>query len=379
MKAMEKVEKVIMTVTGPLAPEEVSGLVLCREWLLNDQSQLHMAEPIGPMERIELCNLAKIRRYPLSCFQNLHLNYEDALRELSALPRGSLVLVTTPPQFRHGHGHETLKALARDTKQHLVVGTVPPNTLPEVAVASVLSDLAIDGGPGFIGELEGTDLESLKVAVEAQRQCEAPILIVGDVSKEAWEVLRNAHTAQCAFFDVSSNSEVGLRELETKGFIGFSAPHCGSDVSWHDYCCRRPCRTEMDFRTRTKSLVASGLRFRMDLSAFGGTGLSYGLELSERDSERLRSNAMTFLSYPWAAPIAPEKVLHDIQCHWCGTTKREGEHFSKMGFDYCSPRCIAQHRKADFDPVACEPKRERHCCSACQAPRCSKPCVLWRH
>ena len=29
-----------------------------------------------------------------------------------------------------------------------------------------------------------------------------------------------------------------------------------------------------------------------------------------------------------------------------------------MGFDYCSPRCIAQHRKADFDPAACEPKRE---------------------
>ena len=168
----------IMTVRGPLAPEEVSGSVLCREWLLNDQSELHMAEPI---ERIELANLAKIRRYPLSCLQNLHLNYQDALRELSALPRGSLVLVTTPPQFRHGH--ETLKALACEAGPHLVAGTVPPNMVAEVAVASVLSDLAIEGGPGFIGELQGTDVESLKVAVEAQRRCQAPILIVGNVSQ----------------------------------------------------------------------------------------------------------------------------------------------------------------------------------------------------
>ena len=89
----------------------------------------------------------------------------------------------------------------------------------------------------------------------------------------------------------------------------------------------------------------------------------------------------------WGSP----EVLHEIECHWCGKTwlsrrsvcfflavvcatrKPDGEHFSKMGphsdlicallaqrnpavttgFDYCSPGCIAKHRRVDFEPSTC--------------------------
>eukprot|EP00434_Breviolum_minutum_P045625 symbB.v1.2.040947.t2/scaffold7677.1/size9936/1 len=79
-------------------------------------------------------------------------------------------------------------------------------------------------------------------------------------------------------------------------------------------------------------------------------GLAYALELVCHAGRteavgQLAANAVAFLSYPWVAPVAPEKITYEIPCHWCGTMKLEGEHFSKMGFEYCSPRCIAKHRQ----------------------------------
>ncbi|CAJ1335772.1 unnamed protein product [Effrenium voratum] len=126
-----------------------------------------------------------------------------------------------------------------------------------------------------------------------------------------------------------------------------------------DYPGRRPLRTEPDFVEAVKAcgvnaLISSGLRFRTDLTAFGGPGLAHALDLLKHagvSTENVWANALSFLSFPWVAPAKPEKVTRQIECHWCGTRKMEGEHFSKMGFDYCSPSCIAKHRRAEFDPT----------------------------
>eukprot|EP00913_Durusdinium_trenchii_P014423 g13529.t1 len=106
----------------------------------------------------------------------------------------------------------------------------------EVQVASVVTDLAAGIGqfwPGFIGEIEGTDLGALAVAVEAQRRSQAPILITGEVSDDAFRILDDAIWRRCAFFDVPS--EPALIEIQARGaLIGFSAPPGAADVSWQD-------------------------------------------------------------------------------------------------------------------------------------------------
>ncbi|CAJ1401139.1 unnamed protein product [Effrenium voratum] len=316
---------------------------------------------------VELGCLAKVRRWPLSSLQNLHLNKEDAAREVAHLGRNALVAVTTPSNFRRPGALAALQQVAAEAKIHIVVGTLPPVEVDfETQISAVLSDLACgfpsaastdakNLWPGFVGEVSGLDLAQLAVAFEAQRRQGVPVLVAGAVSRGILNfpvVWRH-----CAFFDVPTDSPMALKELQEFGaFVGFSA---GTDVAWQDYPGRRPLRTEPDFVEAVKAcgvnaLISSGLRFRTDLTAFGGPGLAHALDLLKHagvSTENVWANALSFLSFPWVAPAKPEKVTRQIECHWCGTRKMEGEHFSKMGFDYCSPSCIAKHRRAEFDPT----------------------------
>merc|ERR1712232_964061 len=94
-------------------------------------------------------------------------------------------------------------------------------------------------------------------------------------------------------------------------------------------------------------LLGSGLRFRTDLHAFGGSGLN---QVSEVLHSRLsRADAGTsfaevglgFLAYAWQPPAAaqPKKApppAGSVTCRWCSTVRSDGKHFNKMGFDYCT-------------------------------------------
>lgn len=374
---MDPIPLVVMSVVGPVPPDALTaGPVLCREWLLNDQSTLLRSSSqasLDPGDVVQLSRLSAVRRWPLSTLHNLHLNQEDALQAASTFVRehgaAGLILVTTPLQF--SLQPRTLLDITRETGMRIAVGTAPPQDLAdfETCVSAVVSNLAcgFSGSasteplrPGFIGEVPAENLELLAICVEAQLRSKAPLLLVGSVPREALTHLDRADWRKCAFFDVPDDSPVSTQEVQDRGaYVGFCAPPQAADVAWEDYPDRRPVRTEASFLEAigrvvpSRLLLATGLRFRCDLQAFGGSGLGYAVELLRRgsvDELQCRANAAEFLSYPWQAPIAPEKVLHEIECHWCGKTKPDGEHFSKMGFDYCSPGCIAKHRRVDFEP-----------------------------
>ncbi|CAE7265586.1 hypothetical protein AK812_SmicGene1884 [Symbiodinium microadriaticum] len=377
---MDPIPLVVMSVVGPVPPDALTaGPVLCREWLLNDQSTLLRSSSqasLDPGDVVQLSRLSAVRRWPLSTLHNLHLNQEDALQAASTFVRehgaAGLILVTTPLQF--SLQPRTLLDITRETGMRIAVGTAPPQDLAdfETCVSAVVSNLAcgFSGSasteplrPGFIGEVPAENLELLAICVEAQLRSKAPLLLVGSVPREALTHLDRADWRKCAFFDVPDDSPVSTQEVQDRGaYVGFCAPPQAADVAWEDYPDRRPVRTEASFLEAigrvvpSRLLLATGLRFRCDLQAFGGSGLGYAVELLRRgsvDELQCRANAAEFLSYPWQAPIAPEKVLHEIECHWCGKTKPDGEHFSKMGFDYCSPGCIAKHRRVDFEPSTC--------------------------
>eukprot|EP00439_Symbiodinium_sp_Y106_P040550 s4061_g4.t6 len=379
LPAMDPVPLVVMSV-GPVPLDALStGPVLCREWLLNDQSALlrtsSQAASLDPGDVVQLSRLSAVRRWPLSTLHNLHLNQEDALQAASTFVREhgpGLILVTTPLQF--SLQPRILLDITRETGVHIAVGTAPPQDLAEfeACVSAVVSDLAcgFSGSasteplrPGFIGEVPAENVDALAVCVEAQLRSKAPLMMVGSVPREALAHLDRADWRKCAFFDIPDDSPVSIQELQDRGaYVGFCAPPQAADVAWEDYPGRRPVRTEASFLEAIgrvaplRLLLATGLRFRCDLQAFGGSGLGYAVELLQRgsvDELQCRANAVEFLSYPWQAPKPPEKVLHEIECHWCGKVKPDGEHFSKMGFDYCSPGCIAKHRRVDFEPSTC--------------------------
>jgi len=401
-----------MTVTGPVAVGSMPPMrsISCREWLLNDQSALLQRQGEhkypAPGDRVELRNLTAMRRWPLATLNNLHLSKEDALQEMQGPAKQqygtSMIVVSTPRQFwtspMDPWSHAvSLQALSQETGMLVVGGTMPAPGRPasiddfETEVARLQTDLAVgfeaappQGGadrirPGLIGELPlgGDDLLTLRVCVEAQRRSRAPLLLSGPVSHEALAILEgtaglpgsggSCFWNSCAFFDVPSYSPVTVEQLAARGaFIGFSPPPATADIAWQDYVGRRPLRTEREFLEAVRSvasgnvLVSSSLRFRTDLAACGGPGLSYASELlltarqtgdaSLPQEEVLSSTSMSFLQYPWKPPPPPEKVEHLIECHWCGTQKKQGDHFSKLGFNYCTPKCLAQHRKADFAP-----------------------------
>eukprot|EP00933_Yihiella_yeosuensis_P058298 TRINITY_DN5869_c0_g1_i1.p1 TRINITY_DN5869_c0_g1~~TRINITY_DN5869_c0_g1_i1.p1 ORF type:complete len:468 (-),score=79.96 TRINITY_DN5869_c0_g1_i1:167-1399(-) len=391
-------EPVIMTVAGPMNPSEITGPILCREWLVNDQSALLSTEPTDEArpasgDRVELGRLNALRRWPTSALHNLNISLEDALRELSGSFRrrhnAGLVIVTTPRQFWHQASSRqeaaaSLQSIAQECKVPLVLGTAPPPTRPasadelEAEVAALLADLAMGFGgsesseekledkvkPGFIGEIELEDCSELmlKTCIEAQKQSQAPILFCGSVSRAAFTVLDDSGCIwrKCAFFDIPNDSPVSEAEISGKGaFIGFCPPQGGADIAWEDYPGRRLLRTEDEFLQRLASgpegrtLIGSGLRFRTDLEAFGGPGLCLSLDVLRNKKEKdevFRASALSFLQYPWRPPAPPEKIINNVQCHWCGVWKVEGEHFSKMGFDYCAPKCISQHRQREFAP-----------------------------
>lgn len=203
-------------------------------------------------------------------------------------------------------------------------------------------------------------------------------MLSGPVSHEALAILEGATAfpgsggpciwKSCVFFDIPPQSPVTVEQLAARGaFIGFTPPPAAADIAWQDYMGRTPLRTEHEFLEAVRSLasssvlVSSGLRFRTDLAAYGGPGLAHASELlltarqagdeSLPQEGVLFSTALSFLQYPWKPPPPPEKVEHFIECHWCGAQKKQGDHFSKLGFDYCTTKCLAQHRKADFAPT----------------------------
>eukprot|EP00927_Polykrikos_kofoidii_P070119 TRINITY_DN6599_c0_g1_i2.p1 TRINITY_DN6599_c0_g1~~TRINITY_DN6599_c0_g1_i2.p1 ORF type:complete len:410 (+),score=58.61 TRINITY_DN6599_c0_g1_i2:246-1475(+) len=379
--AEAEVQSVVMTVGGPLAPEDVPvGPVLCREWLLADQAALLVAETAGldgsgdggvgcpkAGSRVELSGLAVLRRWPLCALHNLSLSKDDVLQEISGPFKrrhsGGLVMVSTPRPF---WGVSTpqdwaaaLLALQKDACVQLVSGTSPAPGRPaspsnediEVEVAKLVSDLAVgyEGStqvrPGFIGELllhgpsaDATELLSLLTCVEAQRRCGAPLLLSGPVSAEAFAILDGSRTGvsgpclweRCAFFDVPIDSPVPVGELVRRGaYAGFCPPPCCGETAWASYAYQRPWRTEEAFfeglavAPAGRALLGSGLRFRTDLTAFGGPGLSYAADLvgaagspgcclPPRSSaavmagSRAREAAIGFLQYPWKPPPPPE-------------------------------------------------------------------------
>ncbi|CAE7224935.1 unnamed protein product [Symbiodinium natans] len=368
---------VVMTLAGPVPADALNGPILCREWLLNDQSTLLQSSkaPLDAGDVVQLSCLSSVRRWPLSTLHNLHLNREDAVQAAAAFSRefsgAGLILVSTPSSFSVQQPRALLE-ISREAGVQIAMGTTPPQDLMdfEACVSAVVSDLAcgFSGSasteplrPGFIGEIDAEKMEILAVCVEAQLRSQAPLLVVGSVPREALGYLDRGLWRKCAFFDVPDDSPVSVQELQERGaYVGFCAPPQAADVAWEDYPGRRPMRSEAGFleaaaRVRPGQLLAStGLRFRCDLAAFGGPGLGYAPQLLQRGSlqHQCWANAASFLSYPWQPPKPPEKVLHEIECHWCGTMKPDGEHFSKMGFDYCSPSCVAKHRKADFEASA---------------------------
>lgn len=416
--------QVVMTVHGPQPPEELAargGSALCREWLLSDQANLLERTSAGvappsrprPEDVVELGNLAAMRRWPLASLHNLHLSREDALRELTGPFKhrhgGSIVVVSTPrafwsPEAPADRG-KAMQALSSEAGVALVVGTAPAPGKPaseaeiEAEVAGLISDLVVGFAasraapaegegerprPGFLGELQlwesgkpapVAEVLALRACVEAQRRTGAPMLLSGPVSEEAFAILEAGPCLweKCCFFDVPPNSPKQPAQLAEKGsFLGFCPPAGAADVSWEAYSGRRPWRSEEVFLEALtsalpgRSIVGSGLRFRTDLAAYGGAGLSLAPELlafcaaagatgspairPPPDEAALRNSVVRWLQYPWRPPAAPEQVVHTIMCHWCGTRKKDGEHFSKMAFNYCAPKCIRKHGQVEYAP-----------------------------
>lgn len=303
-----------------------------------------------------------------------------------------------------------LRTLSQEAGAHIIVGTAPAPGCPAsdadfaTEVARLVSDLAVgfemppkasasglepEGvaervRPGFLGELVlwdhtsgpplAADILALRACVEAQRRTEAALFMSGPVSTEVLAILDGSAGppgpsgpclwGRCVFFDVPLDSPVQPAQLVARGaFLGFCPPPAACDIAWQSYPSRRPWRTEEQFLAALAAappdrvLISSGIRFRTDLVAFGGQGLAHAHDLIVSAGGTLgkvggtaafRAAAVSVLQYPWRPPPPPEKVVHMIECHWCGVKKVEGEHFSKQGFDYCTPKCIAKHRQVDF-------------------------------
>eukprot|EP00445_Apocalathium_hangoei_P022605 CAMPEP_0203902332 /NCGR_PEP_ID=MMETSP0359-20131031/44405_1 /ASSEMBLY_ACC=CAM_ASM_000338 /TAXON_ID=268821 /ORGANISM="Scrippsiella Hangoei, Strain SHTV-5" /LENGTH=465 /DNA_ID=CAMNT_0050826161 /DNA_START=26 /DNA_END=1421 /DNA_ORIENTATION=+ len=376
-------EPVIMTVLGPVPPADVSavsGPALCREWLVNDQKDLLQQatatsgakQEDGTVGLVELASVMRSRRWPLASLHNLHLSHEDVLAELAgplkrrALgARSCLVVASTPRAFWNpvssSDYSSRLRALAREVGDTLVlvVGTAPaPGQLAgeeglAAEVSRLVSDLRVgfegsadtEGGekvrPGFIGELQLWDpltgppapheRLALLACAEAQHASGAALVLSGAVSEDVMAVLSEggADLTRCAFFDVPPTSPVSAARLVDAGaFLGFCPPGGSADVAWQDYPGRRPWRTEEAFVDALSSgpsgrtLLGSGLRFRTDLSAFGGPGICYAPDLLAAVSagvglgpaippcsHDLRQAAVNFLQYAWKPPPPPEKII----------------------------------------------------------------------
>lgn len=375
---------------------EFNNLMSMRRWPLAALNNLHLSRDDAIQE---LCGAVKLHHnggFVVICtpraFWTSPTAPSDRAVVLQGLSRESglpIVSGTAPAPGQPTSETEFETEVAR-LESDLLIGyeAVP-------AQGGKSSTSSMDGAnrvrPGLLGELPLWDpthepptlaqVLSLRVCVEVQRRTNAPLLLSGPVCHEAFAILDGAAGPpgtgpciweRCAFFDVPPESPISAAQLSARGsFLGFCPPPAAADISWQPYLGRRPWKTEEAFLKSLanapvgRTLVSSGMRFRTDLVAYGGGGLAHAPDLlfSARwhtaascnmqplpDETALRAAAIAFLQYPWRPTPPPEKIVLTISCHWCGAQKNEGEHFSKLGFTYCSPQCIAKHRKFDFDP-----------------------------
>lgn len=200
---MSDTDKVIMTVLGPIRPED-SGVILPHEHLFLDMTcywtqPAEMSLRAFAEEPVGLANLWRIRRNPLVNKDNCRLdNFDvavDELREYVKLGGGTLVDVT-PPDI--GRDLPALQAVSRLTGIHIVAGSAhyvhlaQPATLADESVEAVaegfVSELREGVGPskvrtGIIGEIGTSDPirpgeeKTLRAAALASTQTGAAITV----------------------------------------------------------------------------------------------------------------------------------------------------------------------------------------------------------
>jgi len=95
------------------------------------------------------------------------------------------------------------------------------------------------------------------------------------------------------------------------------------------------------------TFVTSGIRFAMDLKQFGGHGIEC-CDLSNATGSEKRKNITSCFDFPWEKPKIKPPEAQMIGCYICDAKVEIEKAFNKFEFSYCSPKCLAAHRKTDY-------------------------------
>ena len=94
--------------------------------------------------------------------------------------------------------------------------------------------------------------------------------------------------------------------------------------------------------------VATGVRHRTQLAAFGGFGYAHAANQARAPVDCFRSAAPALA---WAKkPKKPKVDTVTLRCTLCGTTfeVKRGEHYGKYDFVYCGRACLGAHRERTY-------------------------------
>jgi len=400
----------VMTLRGPRDPNTFEDTTFfSHERLIFDHSKTYKSQGVNFNDAaITIGNIRDVHDTPTRFLKNVFMEDTDSITheiryyKFKTSRKPCLLDITTKV---NGRTPDKLKQVADrcETDGSIIVGTLPdlssvnldPNSsnydYTEIQ-NQLLGPLEVeifygkDGiFPGFLGEIqiEGAELSlstkcTLEICFRLSAKCKIPIIISfgdGVIPETVNNILELSEThkaplSRLAFYNlpitVPDFAEITNKLLSSDVYLGFDSLLYSQTPA---ECYPQPnltfinmIKTLIDEGKTSKLLLATGLSWKMNFRKYAGDGLMHlgdMLSLMEKvhgvDSkhvwEQSNKNALALLTY-WKAPPKVETVERVWKCDWCKKKSPESvEGFSKHEFQYCSIKCLSEHRKAGFPAV----------------------------
>ena len=347
---------VILTVAGPIEPESVKRIYLF-ETLPIDRTD--SASSTALTERISLKNRHAVVMDPLEYIDNLKVSIDDVAQELAdsestVYVRMSSVIDNATHQGFNKSNHFLATATI---SEHMVRSSDDK----QVEWLKCAIQFGINGA--FCGCLVTTDLQSIKIYLQAHKDTGAPLIIDASQHGIDWDdvilSLNDCHQDKLVFLNIADQQGLDFILKKTICWIGFtcSTPEASiiTESRYIGYRIDQLARIIENLPV-DRLLISPGLRFKTHLRNYGGFGIGYLYDWvtkrfgGEKSEMLFLTNPAKFLSFPWSPTKVEVIVKKDIwTCHVCNVTEDEDvQNYTKMGFVYCSMTCLSKHRKLGF-------------------------------
>lgn len=353
----------ILSCSGAIAPvdRQATNILVFESALFDRSASLDLSKV--RTSRIYLENRWEVLQEPDKWLDNVTGSLDALELELKAIrDKKTVVCFHSNDQILQGGPDfiERFKSITEREKITCILSiSVPEPVIDEIQSSEYLVSHIHYGSQsglffGLLGPLRidsNTTPVNVHAYTRAQEQCGFPLLLIDVVDWKAFDKFGPMLIKERSIV-FGAHSKSHLDQLA-------SQRHVNVGITCRDI----DCSESLAMLDRAEGLglrpvISTGTQYKTDLKKFGGRGVDYlpNFAASRLDAtalSKMNAHALSLLHFTWEPPklaTMREELIVKWVCDVCGHRGRtdEEQNYTKLGFTYCSIKCLSEHRKRNF-------------------------------